>query len=49
MQKSVWVGLNTILMRTAGLFDWSIKYQDGTRPSSWDPKDYDPEKMKWWA
>lgn len=30
-----------------GLFDWSIKYQDGTTPSTWDPKDYDPEKMKW--
>uniref|UniRef100_A0A7S0WF29 Nucleotide exchange factor Fes1 domain-containing protein n=1 Tax=Chlamydomonas leiostraca TaxID=1034604 RepID=A0A7S0WF29_9CHLO len=30
-----------------GLFDWSIKYQDGTKPSNWDPSEYDPEKMKW--
>jgi hypothetical protein len=31
----------------AGLFDWSMKYQDGTKPSQWDPDEYDPQKMKW--
>jgi hypothetical protein len=35
--------------RAAGLFDWSMKYQDGTRPSDWDPSQYDPQKMKWWV
>ncbi len=37
------------LASLTGLFDWSIKYQDGTHPSEWDPDEYDPEKMKWCA
>ncbi|GMH40325.1 hypothetical protein BSKO_08229 [Bryopsis sp. KO-2023] len=30
-----------------GLFEWSMKYHDGTRPSEMSAQDVDPEKMKW--
>ncbi|EFJ51306.1 hypothetical protein VOLCADRAFT_116527 [Volvox carteri f. nagariensis] len=29
------------------LWDWSLKYADGTSPSGFRPEDVDPEKMKW--
>ncbi|GIL82565.1 hypothetical protein Vretimale_12024 [Volvox reticuliferus] len=30
-----------------GLWDWSMKYADGTAPSGFRPEDVDPVKMKW--
>ncbi|GFR45340.1 hypothetical protein Agub_g6709, partial [Astrephomene gubernaculifera] len=30
-----------------GLWDWSMKYADGTGASRFRPEDVDPEKMKW--
>ncbi len=30
-----------------GLWDWSMKYMDGTTPSNFNPEDVDPAKMKW--
>lgn len=35
------------LPKWRGLFDWSMRYQDGTRPSDFDPREYTPEKRKW--
>lgn len=32
----------------AGLFEWSMKYQDGTLPAS-EAKELTPEKKKWCA
>jgi hypothetical protein len=32
-----------------GLFDWSMRYQDGTRPTDMASATADPEKMKWCA
>jgi hypothetical protein len=32
-----------------GLFDWSMRFHDGTRPSDMGSARADPEKMKWCA
>ena len=33
----------------AGLFDWSMKYQDGTQPSAPGGKPVSPEDAAWWV
>ena len=30
-----------------GLFDWSLKYQDGTKPTNFDPSEFTPERRQW--
>eukprot|EP00803_Ostreobium_quekettii_P002102 evm.model.scf_152.9 EVM.evm.TU.scf_152.9 scf_152:132552-134918(+) len=30
-----------------GLFEWSMKYRDGTRPTDWSNLEVDPERLKW--
>jgi len=30
-----------------GLFDWSMSYQDGTKPTDWSSVETSPEKIKW--
>ena len=32
-----------------GLFDWSMQYQDGTRPTDFSAVDANPEKIRWCA
>jgi hypothetical protein len=34
----------------AGLFDWSMKYQDGTRPTSQSLREnFTAERKEWWV
>lgn len=30
-----------------GLFDWSMKFQDGTRPTQFKPEEFTPERRAW--
>lgn len=30
-----------------GLFDWSMQYQDGTKPTDFSAVEANPEKIKW--
>mmetsp|Transcript_20175 Transcript_20175/g.43960 ORF Transcript_20175/g.43960 Transcript_20175/m.43960 type:complete len:420 (-) Transcript_20175:533-1792(-) len=30
-----------------GLFDWSLKFQDGTKPSNFKPEEFTPERRAW--
>lgn len=39
----------TRMAHATGLWDWSMKYADGTEPSRFRPEDVDPDKMKWYA
>lgn len=32
-----------------GLFDWSMSYHDGTKPTDFSSIDLDPQKIKWCA
>lgn len=41
---------DTLLMTSglhAGLFDWSMKFQDGTSPTDYNPEALTPEKKAW--
>lgn len=31
----------------AGLFEFSMKYQDGTRPTNYDESSFTPERREW--
>ena len=34
----------------SGLFDWSMKFQDGTKPTGTiNPEDFTPERRAWWV
>lgn len=37
------------LARAAGIFDWSMKYQDGARPNDYGAVEMTPEKKEWWV
>lgn len=32
-----------------GLFEWSMKYQDGTSPANMPTEELTPEKKAWWV
>ena len=43
-------GLVSHMYSTAGLFDWSMKFQDGTKPTGTvNPEDFTPERRAWLA